>query len=175
MAKIDIQKDILPKEQQISEDIKKDIRTKILIVENEISKLPGAMFNDCFPLIHTFADGMYIREIRVPKGNLVVTKIHKLTHPFFLLQGECSILTEEGVKRIKAPYSGITQVGTKRIIYIHEDVIWTTVHATEKTDLKEIEEDIIAKDFKEIGIEIDDKLLLDFVKEATKEETKCLG
>jgi hypothetical protein len=32
------------------------------------------------------------------------------------MKGEMSILTEEGVERIRAPHQGITKAGTKRII-----------------------------------------------------------
>ena len=46
----------------------------------------------------------------------VFTKIHKKEHPFFLMKGKMSILTENGVKHIQAPHHGITKPGTKRII-----------------------------------------------------------
>ena len=63
-----------------------------------------------------------------------------------------SILTEKGVKRIKAPYYGITPAGTKRIIYTHEDIVFVTVHATKEIDLKKIEEEVIAKSFDDIPL-----------------------
>jgi len=130
---------------------KNTLRKLILGVEHKLSKIPGALFEDDIgELRHSFGDGLYIRELTVPKGMLIVTKIHKKTHPFFLLKGDCSILTDEGIVRIKAPYSGITKPGTKRVVYTHEDTVWTTVHATDKTDLKEIEEEVIAKNFDEI-------------------------
>ena len=143
----------------------KKIRKGILSLEKEMSNLPGAEFGDNVgTLKHTFADGLYIREVSVPKDMLIVTKLHKKSHPYFLLKGECSVLTEEGVIRIKAPFSGITKPGTKRVVYVHEDTIWTTVHATKKTDLKMIEEEVIAKDFSELPRETIEK----FLKEATK-------
>jgi hypothetical protein len=84
---------------------------------------------------------------------LIVTKIHKITHPYFILKGEVSVLTEEGVVRLKAPYSGITKAGTKRIVYVHEDTIWITVHVTNETDIAKIEEQVIAKDYKQFDEE----------------------
>lgn len=99
------------------------------------------------PLKHTFTDGCYIREIFTPAGQVIVTKIHKKDHPFFLMKGELSILTEDGVVNLRAPYQGITKVGTKRVIYTHTDCIFTTVHATDKLTVDEVEEDVIAKDF----------------------------
>ena len=68
-----------------------------------------------------------------------LTKIHKEEHPFFLMKGECSVLTEDGPQKIKAPYYDITKAGTKRVIYIHSDTKWVTVHATSLKDIDKIE------------------------------------
>ena len=125
-------------------------REKIMEVEDIIKKQPNAMYDDCFPLKHTFANGCYVREITMPKDTLLTSKIHKIKHPYFVLKGDVSILTEKGVVRIKAPFSGITEAGTKRILYMHEETVWTTVHITRHKDLKKIENQIIAKDFSKI-------------------------
>ena len=103
------------------------------------------------PLKETFLDHQYIREIFNPAGQVIVTKIHKVEHPFFLLQGEMSIITEKGEEHISAPYYGITAVGTKRIIYTHTDCTFVTVHSTELKDSDKIEEEVIAKDYQELG------------------------
>ena len=39
--------------------------------------------------------------------------------------------------------------GTKRVVFAVTDVVWTTVHVTDKTDLGEIEDFVIAKTFEE--------------------------
>jgi len=103
------------------------------------------------PLKETFLDHQYIREIFNPAGQVIVTKIHKVEHPFFLLQGEMSIITEKGEEHISAPYYGITAVGTKRIIYTHTDCTFVTVHSTELKDSDKIEKEVIAKDYQELG------------------------
>mgnify|MGYP003111146816 CR=1 FL=1 len=111
--------------------------------------------NTINPLKHTFADGLYIREIFMPKGQIVSTGIHKVEHPYFVQKGDVSVLTDEGIKRVKAPYNGITKPGTKRLIYMHEDTIWITVHATDKKDPESVLEDVIAKDFNDPDISIE--------------------
>jgi len=105
----------------------------------------------------------------VPGNVLTVTKIHAQTHPFFLLKGTISVLTEEGVKRFTAPYSGITKAGTKRIIWHHDEVVLTTVHRTEHTDLTKIEDDVIAKDFNDLQEKIDSGKITEFMKLMSKE------
>ena len=121
-------------------------REKIVQFESELAATEGAKLgdNEYCPLKHSFGDGVYVRELLHPKGILTVTKIHKLSHPFFLLSGEMSMATEEGVRRIKAPFYAITKAGTKRVIYAHEDCIVVTVHVTNETDLEKIEEEIIS-------------------------------
>ena len=145
------------------------VRKAILNFEDKIKSLPNAMIGDSkeylekCPLKHSFVDGAYVRELFMPKGMLFVTKIHKITHAYFMMKGDCSILTEEGVKRIKGPFSGITKSGTKRVIYTHEDTIWITVHVTKKTDITDIENDIIAKTYDEVP-----NLIIDVESEENK-------
>ncbi len=131
----------------------KEMINKMFEFESAIGSMPDVKFgNDACPLKHTFTDGLYIREMRAPRGMLNVSKLHKTEHPYFILKGDVSILTETGVIRIKAPYAGITKAGTKRIVYFHEDTVWITVHAnpTNETDLEKIEETVIAKTYDEL-------------------------
>lgn len=98
------------------------------------------------PLKHRFTPGLYVREIFMPKGALVISKIHKTEHPFAVLKGHAAVLTEGGtVEQIKAPFIGITRAGTRRVLFIHEDCVWATFHPTELTDVNAIEEQIIEK------------------------------
>lgn len=147
------------------EVVKKRVtREDIVEFEKNFAILPiavsGAELDKLCPLKHTFVDGAYVREIFMPKGTLLTSKIHKIKHPYFIMQGKCSVLTDKGVQHIQAPYHGITEPGTKRVLYIHEDTIWITVHVTKETDLKKIEEQIIAKNFNEVEISNKDMLQL---------------
>ena len=176
MQSLGVIEDIIPQQPAAN------VRKGILKVEDYLRKLPGALIGDSpeylalCPLKHTFADGCYIRELFMPKGMLFVTKIHKIKHPYFLLKGDCEILTEDGVKRIKGPFHGITPAGTKRVIFTHEDTIWVTVHVTTKTDIDEIEKDIIAKTYDEvpnavIDVEAEEVKIIDFVEKIKGEQT----
>ena len=100
---------------------------------------------------HDFADGQYIRTITMPKGLVVSPKIHNQNHPFFVMKGECSVYSETGMQKIRAPFHGITKAGTKRLLYVYEECVWITVHCTDKLTLEEVEEECIAKDFEEVG------------------------
>ena len=151
---------------EVAQDLrrKNDFRNNIVKLEEKIIEdersLTGEEIEKTNPVKHLFADGCYVREIFNPANELLVTKIHKKTHPFFLMEGEMSILTEDGVIDIKAPYNGITKAGTKRVIYTHTNCRFITVHVTNSTDLSDIENEVIAKDFNDPEISIGDIELL---------------
>jgi quercetin dioxygenase-like cupin family protein len=134
-----------------------EFRNKVNVFEKALAKhctktdqdknLPALQGYEEGHVNHDFADGQYVRTIVMPKDLVIATKIHNQNHPFFVMKGECSVYTEKGMQRIKAPYHGITEAGTKRLLYIHEECTWVTVHCTEKLTLEEIENECIAKDF----------------------------
>jgi hypothetical protein len=96
------------------------------------------------PVKHYFSKGVYARELFIPKGTVLTGKIHKYENLNILSKGDISVLTKDGIKRVQAPFTIVSEPGTKRIAYAHEDTIWTTVHGTEETDLQKIEHEFTA-------------------------------
>lgn len=133
---------------------RKEFREKISELEEAVVNIEGGMTGEMLhktnPVKHRFAGGCYIREIYNPADELIITKIHKKEHPFFLMKGEMSILTEEGIQNIKAPYQGITKPGTKRAIYTHEECIFITVHSTDNTSIKDVEEEVVCTNYEDL-------------------------
>lgn len=86
-------------------------------------------------LKHTFVDGLYLREITMQKGRIVISHKHKTTHPYIISKGVVTVfIPEEGLVVLKAPFQGITKAGTKRLLFINEETVWTTIHKTDLTD-----------------------------------------
>ena len=141
---------------EIGQEIRarKQFREKISELEKSVinaeSGMTGEVLHKANPVKHTFAGGCYVREIYNPANELIITKIHKKEHPFFLMKGEMSILTEEGIQHIKAPYQGVTKPGTKRAIYTHEECIFITVHATENTTIEDVEEEVVCTKYEDL-------------------------
>tara|TARA_R100001377_G_scaffold73248_1_gene49165 strand:- start:1938 stop:2543 length:606 start_codon:yes stop_codon:yes gene_type:complete len=133
---------------------RKEFRENISDLEKAVTSIDGGMTGELLhktnPVKHTFAGGCYVREIYNPANELIITKIHKKEHPFFLMQGEMSILTEDGIEHIKAPYQGVTKVGTKRAIYTHEECIFITVHATDNTSIQDVEEEVVCTRYEDL-------------------------
>ena len=136
-----------------NELIQAEKRATLLGFEKILSEQPGALFgdNDFMPLKHTFADKIYVREIFIPKDAVLVGKIHKHSHPNFLLEGIADVVTEYGAERLTAPMSLISSAGTKRAVHAIEDCRWVTVHEnpTNTRDLDELERYIIAENYEE--------------------------
>lgn len=108
--------------------------------EAEMKKMPQCNSS----VTHRFTPGMYIRECFMPKTSLVISQIHKTEHPFTISHGACMVWTlEDGVKLYKAPHTGITKPGTKRLLVMLEDTIWTTYHPTTLTNVEQIESEIL--------------------------------
>lgn len=130
-------------------------REKISRLEEGIKAHPNSLGEDPFPLEHTFVPGVYARQIIAPKGALIVTKIHKTEHLIFMLSGEVSVLTEEGVERLVGPCMFISRAGIKRAVYVHEETVWINVHANPQdiTDLGVIESIVIASSYDELPAE----------------------
>lgn len=98
------------------------------------------------PLVHRFTPGLYIREIFIPAGTLLTTMVHLTEHPFTVSAGTGRIYTEaDGVTHYSAPFTGITQPGTSRLIYADTDTVWTTYHPTTETDLEKLVSTLVAR------------------------------
>jgi hypothetical protein len=127
------------------------IRETIGHAENTLRQSPQALVPGVdMPEVNHFADGMYARELFMAKGTIFTSKIHKTNHFLFVLKGVAQVIDEKnGEQLMRAPAFLKTEAGTKRVIRILEDSVWITVHATDKTDVDEIEKDIISEDYLE--------------------------
>lgn len=121
------------------------IRANIEALEAAVGKLPQIELS----IKHTFAPGVYCREAFIPKGSIIVGKIHRHAHVNFISRGDVTVLTKDGLQDIQGPCTMVSSAGTKRALYTHEDTVWTTIHAnpTNETDIEKLEEGIIVKTY----------------------------
>jgi len=104
------------------------------------------------PVQHHFAPGSYAREITMPEGLVVIGKIHRHAHVNVISKGRVRVLTQDGVQEYHAPCTFVSTPGTQRLVFILEDTVWTTVHVTDKTDLAEIEQEVIVTNYAELEL-----------------------
>jgi len=107
---------------------------------------------------HMFSTGMYARILHIPKGTLLVGKIHKQECINIVSKGDISILTETGSARVSAGFHIVSPPGLQKVGYAHEDTIFTNVFLTDKTDLDLLEKELIFDSYENIPLSIEQSL-----------------
>ena len=117
-------------------------REQIDRLQAEMVKMPQAEL----VTEHFFSPGMYCRRVYRPAGTLIVGKVHKEPHFFMCAKGEIIAWTEVGMRKLQAGDVIESKPGTKRVTLAVTDAIGITIHRTDKTDLDEIEAELIEPD-----------------------------
>jgi quercetin dioxygenase-like cupin family protein len=117
-------------------------REQIDRLQAEMVKMPQAELET----EHFFSPGMYCRRVYRPAGTLIVGKVHKEPHFFMCAKGEIIAWTEVGMRKLQAGDVIESKPGTKRVTLAVTDAIGITIHRTDKTDLDEIEAELIEPD-----------------------------
>lgn len=81
-----------------------------------------------------FSPGLYMRELHMTAGLRVVGMRHRQEHTNLILSGSATVFTEEGQEEVVAPAIFKGAAGTQRVVVVHEDMIWVTVHRCDETD-----------------------------------------
>jgi len=138
--------------------IKKEINKNRAVIGQAAQEMldmvsSGELENQNCPVTHRFADNCYLREIFMPKGTLIIGKIHATQHFNVILKGDVTVLTATGVERLSAPYTFISEAGTQKVVAVHSDCIWQTLHVTDSKDLDEIESQVIVEDHDDLSFD----------------------
>jgi hypothetical protein len=112
---------------------------------------------DTLKLTHHFTSinekygcGLYARELFIPKGSVIIGKIHRQHHLNIVLKGKISVVTEAGKKYFEAPCIFDAPPGGQKVGYAEEDTIWVNIHLTEhlgEDKLDAIEAEVIAPSY----------------------------
>lgn len=113
-------------------------------LEKPMKGCSETVYADFFSLKHSFAEGIYKRELFIPKGMFIVAYLHRDSYFSWIVSGKLTMLVEEGGKLLEGSAQIVSPAGSKRILYAHEDSVWVTVHPnpTNNTNLEELEAQI---------------------------------
>lgn len=89
--------------------------------------------------VHYFADGLYSKEIHLPKGYIAGQHAHTYTHLSILAKGEVIVRTDTDAVRYTAPACIEIKAGTNHSIESLEDTVWYCIHATDETDVNKVD------------------------------------
>lgn len=99
------------------------------------------------PLEHFFAPGIYIREIFMPAGTMVIGQVHKTEHFNVILEGRVRVVIDGEVHELKAPCTFVSKAGVSKVLRVLESCRWQTIHANPDnlTDIDVLESILVHK------------------------------
>lgn len=88
---------------------------------------------------HHFGPNIYIKEVTMPAGSLIIGKPHRMEHLCNMISGRMFILQEDGSnKELVAPMTFMAKPGRK-VAYIVETVVFQNIYSTPETDIEKLE------------------------------------
>ena len=134
----------------IQNSLKEGVSIDDFGVAIEQAKVDGELGEVETPLRHYHTADLYCRRIVVPAGSVFTTRVHRFDHISIALRGHISFVNEHGVRQdIIAPDIFVTKAGTHRVVYVHEEVEFATVHHCEEQDDDRVEDALGYKTMKE--------------------------
>ena len=92
---------------------------------------------------HHFSSGVYAKETMIPAGSWLMQHTHKHSHLSILASGSIELVVDGEKSVLHAPACLSISAGKHHGIKSLTDVVWYCIHATECTDLNEIDEVLI--------------------------------
>jgi hypothetical protein len=119
----------------VKQDLNIPISQKVEKLLAQVQKMPQV---DC-QTKHYFGPNLYIREVTMPAGSVVIGKPHRKEHMCVMLQGRMIVVDAEGKqKELVAPMTFVGSAGRK-VAYILETTVFQNILATEETDIEVLE------------------------------------
>ena len=103
------------------------------------------------PIKHLFADQIYIRQMNIKQGQVIIGAIHNHLHAWFLMEGKVIINNNGEIIEHIAPCYTVSEPGSKRLIYALEDSIFVNVHKNPSNteNIEDLEKEIVSFDIEE--------------------------
>lgn len=94
---------------------------------------------------HHFSDGVYAKQMSLPKGYFAVSHKHNYNHISILWSGVALVEADGKETLHSAPAFILIKAGVNHTITAIEDVMWYCVHETDETDTDKIDEVLIQR------------------------------
>ena len=95
--------------------------------------------------VHHFSDGLYAKQMMIPKGFMAGMHAHVYSHLSILAKGQVIVRTDFEQKEYSAPACIEIKSGIFHSIEALEDSQWFCIHATEETDISKVDEVLIQR------------------------------
>lgn len=114
---------------------------------NEDGELAKLMLVD--NVTNHLVDGLYVRELLLPAGSFVLSRVHKRSLVNIISKGSVIVIDSNGHNEYQAPYTFISPAGTQRIVYAPEETVWNTAHLTDVQEPDELVEALTFDNYEE--------------------------
>jgi hypothetical protein len=99
--------------------------------------------------LHHFSDGLYAKQMDIPKGSIACQHKHEYNHLSVLGKGKVRVLFDNDVTEVfEAPACINIKKGINHTILALEDSTWFCIHHTFETDMNKID-NVLIKQMKE--------------------------
>ena len=119
----------------VKQDLDSLLSQKVEVLLSQVEKLPQLDSQTK----HYFGPSIYIREVTMPAGAVVIGKPHRKEHMCVMLQGRMIIVDADGNKKeLVAPMTFVGGAGRK-VAYILETTVFQNILATDEKDIDVLE------------------------------------
>ena len=113
---------------------------------NEIVETMGGTIQCDLGTVHHFSDGIYAKEMHLPAGYIAVSHVHVYDHISILGKGKVVVRTDTTEPTVyTAPACIEIKKGVHHAIEALEDATWFCIHATDVTDVAEVDNVLIER------------------------------
>ena len=95
------------------------------------------------------AGDVYVRELKIPKGAIILSRVHKRALVNIISLGTVEVIDSTGHHVYEAPCTFVSDAGTQRVVYAHEETVWNTAHITNKNTPDGLVEDLTLDNYSE--------------------------
>lgn len=96
--------------------------------------------------VHHFSDGLYAKQMDIPKGFMAVQHKHTYDHLSILAKGKVIVMYDEGHDVFEAPACINIKKDINHAIKALEDSTWFCVHHTFEKDADSVDTVLIKKE-----------------------------
>jgi hypothetical protein len=119
----------------VKQDLDSLLSQKVEVLLSQMEKMPQVDVHTK----HYFGPSIYIREVTMPAGSIIIGKPHRKEHMCVMLQGRMIIVDADGNKKeLVAPMTFVGGAGRK-VAYILETTVFQNILATDETDIEVLE------------------------------------
>jgi mannose-6-phosphate isomerase-like protein (cupin superfamily) len=116
---------------------------------------------------HHFSDGLYAKETHIPANHWLIQHAHSYDHLSILVKGSVELTVDNKTSVIHAPACINICANTHHGVKSLTDVVWYCIHATDCTDVNQIDDVLTAP--------VNHEKVAELAISLNKGEMTCLG